>query len=85
MLQAWGCGSNDGRCGVERFINMHGNNKPLTIDHMKCYMMNPHRVGVCDKMYWEKESLENVHVLQVATGRNHMACIGNNNKLKNII
>ena len=26
--EAWGCGSNDGRCGVERFLNKKGDGKP---------------------------------------------------------
>ncbi|CAL1127972.1 unnamed protein product [Cladocopium goreaui] len=42
---AWGCGSNDGRCGVERFLNKKGEGKPPEVDMMKCYMMGPHRIG----------------------------------------
>ena len=42
---AWGCGSNDGRCGVERFLNMKGDEKPPQVDMMKCYMMGPHPIG----------------------------------------
>jgi hypothetical protein len=51
-LWAWGCGSNDGRCGVERFLNMAGEGKPPRIDAMKCYMMGPHRVGCARAAYW---------------------------------
>jgi hypothetical protein len=51
-LWAWGCGSNDGRCGVERFLNMAGEGKPPRVDSMKCYMMGPHRVGCARQPYW---------------------------------
>ena len=74
---SWGCGSNDGRAGVERFLNMSGEGKPPKVDAMKCYMMNPHRVGVAREKYWKYgASLKNVKVIMLATGRNHMACIG---------
>ena len=74
---AWGCGSNDGRCGVERFLNMAGDGKPPRVDEMKCYMMGPHRVGIARAAYWPHgPSLAGVRVLQIASGRNHMACIG---------
>ena len=77
VLWAWGCGSNDGRCGVERFLNMAGEGKPPRVDSMKCYLMGPHRVGVARPVYWPHgPSLDGVHVRAVATGRNHMACIG---------
>ena len=73
---AWGCGSNDGRAGVERFLNMAGEGKPPKVDAMKCYMMNPHRIGLARRKYWGGgESLREMRVLQLATGRNHMACI----------
>jgi alpha-tubulin suppressor-like RCC1 family protein len=76
-LWAWGCGSNDGRCGVERFLNMSGEGKPPRVDGMKCYMMGPHRVGCARAVYWPHgPSLDGVRVLAVASGRNHMACIG---------
>lgn len=72
---AWGCGSNDGRCGVERFLNMHGDGKPPAVDEMKCYMMGPHRIGVARPIYWKHKSLQGYRVLSIATGRNHMAGI----------
>jgi len=72
---AWGCGSNDGRCGVERFLNMKGEGRPPEVDLMKCYMMGPHRVGFARKTYWPHPSLRGHRVTQLATGRNHMACI----------
>lgn len=73
---AWGCGSNDGRAGVERFLNMAGEGKPPKVDGLKCYMMNPHRVGVARPKYWGGgPSLMGMRVIQLATGRNHMACI----------
>ena len=76
-LWAWGCGSNDGRCGVERFLNMSGEGKPPQVDSMKCYMMGPHRVGIARSPYWSAgPSLDGVRVTAMATGRNHMACIG---------
>jgi alpha-tubulin suppressor-like RCC1 family protein len=74
---AWGCGSNDGRCGVERFLNMSGDGRPPKVDEMKCYMMQPHRVGFARKEYWKYgNGLQNVNILQLASGRNHMAAIG---------
>merc|ERR1712166_190484 len=73
---AWGCGSNDGRCGVERFLNMKGEGKPPAVDSMKCYMMGPHRIGVARKKYWKfGSSLEGLKVLKLASSRNHMAAI----------
>lgn len=73
---AWGCGSNDGRCGVERFLCMKGEGRPAAVDAMKCYMMNPHRIGAARPLYWPHGSgLEGWEVLALATGRNHMACI----------
>lgn len=76
-LWAWGCGSNDGRCGVERFLNMAGEGKPPHVDSMKCYMMGPHRVGIARSTYWpHSPSLDGVRVTAIATGRNHMAAIG---------
>ena len=76
-MWAWGCGSNDGRCGVERFLNMAGEGRPARIDSMKCYMMGPHRVGVARPAYWPHgTALDGVKVIAIATGRNHMACIG---------
>ena len=76
-LWTWGCGSNDGRCGVERFLNMAGEGRPPRTDAMKCYMMGPHRTGIARPLYWPHgRSLEEVKVTAVATGRNHMACIG---------
>ena len=76
-LWAWGCGSNDGRCGVERFLNMAGEGKPPRVDAMKCYLMGPHRVGIARPLYWPYgPSLDGVCVTAVATGRTHMACIG---------
>jgi alpha-tubulin suppressor-like RCC1 family protein len=75
-LWAWGCGSNDGRCGVERFLAMHGEGRPPAVDSMKCYMMGPHRVGVARKAYWAfNNGLQGLRVVQAASGRNHMACI----------
>ena len=77
QLWAWGCGSNDGRCGVERYLNMSGEGKPPHADSMKCYMMGPHRVGVARPLYWPAgPALDGVRVTAMATGRNHMACIG---------
>ena len=74
---AWGCGSNDGRCGVERFLNMSGDGRPPKVDEMKCYLMQPHRIGVARKEYWKYgKGLQDVNVLQIASGRNHMAAIG---------
>ena len=70
---AWGCGSNDGRCGVERFLNMSGEGKPPRVDAMKCYMMAPHRVGVAREAYWpHRGSLpaEGGEVVFFAVGRN---------------
>lgn len=68
--------ANDGRCGVERFLNMAGEGRPPRVDSMKCYMMGPHRVGVARPVYWPHgPSLMHMRVLQVASGRNHMACI----------
>ena len=76
-LWAWGCGSNDGRCGVERFLNRAGENRPPEVDTLKCYMMGPHRVGCARPRYWPHgPSLDGVRVIAVATGRNHMAAIG---------
>jgi len=72
---AWGCGSNDGRCGVERFLNMKGEGKPPAVDLMKCYMMGPHRIGVARPPYWEHASLNGLSVQFLASGRNHMAAI----------
>lgn len=72
---AWGCGSNDGRCGVERFLNMAGDGKPPAVDEMKCYLMGPHRIGVARPLYWKHQSLQGYRVLALATGRNHMAAI----------
>lgn len=72
---AWGCGSNDGRCGVERFLNMKGEGKPPAVDSMKCYMMGPHRIGVARSAYWPHPSLEGHRVLMLTTGRNHMAAV----------
>jgi len=72
---AWGCGSNDGRCGVERFLNMKGEGRPPEVDLMKCYMMGPHRVGAARPLYWKHRSLQGFRVLLLATGRNHMAAI----------
>eukprot|EP00928_Gymnodinium_smaydae_P019926 TRINITY_DN1767_c0_g5_i2.p1 TRINITY_DN1767_c0_g5~~TRINITY_DN1767_c0_g5_i2.p1 ORF type:complete len:354 (-),score=29.86 TRINITY_DN1767_c0_g5_i2:117-1178(-) len=72
---AWGCGSNDGRCGVERFLNMKGDGKPPEVDMMKCYMMGPHRIGLARPAYWKHRSLQGMRVLMLATGRNHMAGI----------
>jgi len=76
-LWSWGCGSNDGRCGVERFLNMLGGDRPPKPDMMKCYLMGPHRCGVARPAYWPHgPSLDGIRVTAVATGRNHMACIG---------
>lgn len=73
---AWGCGSNDGRCGVERFLNAAGEGKPPRVDAMKCYLMGPHRVGVARPAYWPAgPSLRGWRVLQIACARNHMAAI----------
>jgi len=73
---AWGCGSNDGRCGVERFLNKHGDAGRPAVDTMKCYLMNPHRIGAARARYWPHGSgLDSQRVLVLATGRNHMACI----------
>ena len=56
---------------------MHGDGKPPAVDEMKCYMMGPHRVGVARAAYWPfGPSLARVRVTQLASGRNHMACIG---------
>mmetsp|Transcript_18180 Transcript_18180/g.27288 ORF Transcript_18180/g.27288 Transcript_18180/m.27288 type:complete len:523 (-) Transcript_18180:140-1708(-) len=74
-LWAWGCGSNDGRCGVERFLDGPGHK----VDKMKCYMMGPHRVGVSREEFWKhpkgQVQFDKMNVLSVATGRNTMACI----------
>ncbi len=73
---AWGCGSNDGRCGVERFLNMKGEGRPAAVDAMKCYMMNPHRIGAARPLYWPHGGgLDGWEVQALATGRNHMACV----------
>eukprot|EP00435_Cladocopium_sp_Y103_P050285 s380_g15.t1 len=72
---AWGCGSNDGRCGVERFLNKKGEGKPPEVDMMKCYMMGPHRIGLARPLYWKHPSLQGQQVLMLSTGRNHMAAI----------
>jgi hypothetical protein len=73
---AWGCGSNDGRCGVERFLNMNGDGKPPALDTMKCYLMGPHPVGIARPRYWKfGSSLQGMQVLKLASSRNHMACI----------
>merc|ERR1719471_2734021 len=72
---AWGCGSNDGRCGVERFLNMKGEGRPPEVDLMKCYMMGPHRIGLARPAYWKHPSLRDLRVLMLASGRNHMAAI----------
>ncbi len=70
---AWGCGSNDGRAGVQRFLQGPGGRPDL----MKCYMMGPHRIGVADEEWWAHgPSLKGVRVLQLASGRTTMACIG---------
>ena len=51
--------------------------RPPRADSMKCYMMGPHRVGTARPAYWPHgPSLDGVRVLAVASGRNHMACIG---------
>jgi len=72
---AWGCGSNDGRCGVERFLNKKGEGKPPEVDMMKCYMMGPHRIGLARPLYWKHPSFQGQQVLMLSTGRNHMAAI----------
>uniref|UniRef100_A0A7S2TP01 Uncharacterized protein n=1 Tax=Lotharella oceanica TaxID=641309 RepID=A0A7S2TP01_9EUKA len=69
---AWGCGSNDGRCGVQRYLNGPSGK----VDLMKCYMMGPHRIGIATKKWWPYgDGLAGMQVLQLATGRNTMACI----------
>ena len=82
-LWGWGNGT-DGRVGVERFLNMSGErkngkngaSKPPVMDRCKCIMMGPHRVGLARKEYWPGgASLQRYRVLEVASGRNHMACI----------
>ena len=74
---AWGCGSNDGRCGVERFLNMSGDGRPPKVDEMKCYMMQPHRVGIARPEYWKYgKGLRDTNVVQLASSRNHMVAIG---------
>ena len=56
---------------------MHGDAQPPAVDEMKCYLMGPHRVGVARAAYWPHgESLARARVVQLASGRNHMACIG---------
>ena len=62
-------------CGSRRFLNMAGEGKPPKVDAMKCYMMGPHRIGVARPLYWPHDSLDGREVLQIATGRNHMAAI----------
>ena len=83
-LWGWGNGT-DGRVGVERFLNMSGENrngktgglKPPVVDRCKCIMMGPHRVGLARKMYWPGgNSLKNYYVTNIATGKNFGACIG---------
>ena len=74
---AWGCGSNDGRCGVERFLNKNGEGKPPAVDAMKCYMMQPHRIGHARPPYWKHGGgLTHARIRLLATGRNHMAAVG---------
>ena len=74
---AWGCGSNDGRCGVERFLNMSGDGRPPKVDEMKYYMMQPHRVGIARPEYWKYgKGLRDTNVVQLASSRNHMVAIG---------
>ena len=86
-LWAWGCGSNEGRCGVERFLSSNGRQyKP---SKMKCYMHCPHQAGVChdwafkgSKGEWPRREmgangpLDGVRVLRMAASRNHAVCIG---------
>lgn len=84
-LWAWGCGSNEGRCGVERFLSSNG--RQFKPSKMKCYMHTPHQVGVCHdfafnglKDEWPAMKgngpLDGVRVLRIAASRNHGACIG---------
>ncbi|GAB5366252.1 hypothetical protein AAMO2058_001128500 [Amorphochlora amoebiformis] len=69
---SWGCGSNDGRAGVQRFLN----GPQGKTDLMKCYMMGPHRVGVAEKKWWPYgKSLSGKRVLKIASGRNTMCCV----------
>ena len=69
---AWGCGSNDGRCGVVKFLTgLHGG-----IDRMKCYLMGLERVGIDEGETWkENEGLQGKEVMRCASGRNTMAWI----------
>ena len=72
----WGCGGNDGRGGVERFINKAGDERPGVVDTMKCYMMNPHPVGHARATHWKGgPSLERHKVTMLACGRAHAVCI----------
>ena len=63
---------------MERFLNASGDGpkKPPKVDNMKCYMMQPHKVGYAREKYWRfGNGLQGARVLQLATGRNHMAAI----------
>ena len=56
---------------------MKGEGHEPAVDIMKCYMMGPHRVGIARPLYWPfGPSLDGVHITAIATGRNHMAAIG---------
>ncbi len=66
-----------GRCRVERFLNMSGDGRPPKVDEMKCYMMQPHRVGIARPEYWKYgKGLRDTNVVQLASSRNHMVAIG---------
>eukprot|EP00039_Didymoeca_costata_P020157 m.340268 g.340268 ORF g.340268 m.340268 type:complete len:448 (-) comp19218_c0_seq1:55-1398(-) len=71
---AWGCGSNDGRCGVIRFlIGCNGG-----LDKMKCYLMAPNRVGIdntTERVWKPNAGLEGMEVVRCASGRNTMGWI----------
>jgi hypothetical protein len=71
---SWGCGSNDGRCGVTKFLT--GCNGG--IDKMKCYLMAPTLVGIDDdrKRAWrENDGLKGKTVTRIASGRNTVGWI----------
>ena len=71
---AWGRGSNDGKMWSRTILeHVHGDGRPPKVDEMKCYMMQPHRVGIARPEYWKYgKGLRDTNVVQLASSRNHM-------------
>ena len=57
---------------------MSGEGKPPKTDAMKCYMMQPHKIGEVRDEYFPKRKgvgMEGKRVMRVMSGRNMMALI----------